>query len=289
MTHEVEYHRPQRLDEALALLGRADRRTVPLAGGSRLAPQLQGAPPGSTPGAVDAVVDLADLGLNAIALREDAGAQPWLCVGATATLSAVAENPLCRALAGGVLAQAAHDDLPPNTRNTATVGGCVVSQATADPGVASRLALALAALDAQAVIVEEDCQPRTLPVIEVLADPGRAIGHGLVVELRLPWLADGAGGGLAHVVRTPADQPMVAAAAVSAGRSIRVAVGGVAGKPVLLRLSDAAELESALAGTLPTLDTPDDFRGSALFRRAMAAVVARRALAQATTPKETVP
>lgn len=281
MTHEVAYHRPQRLDEALALLARIDRRTAPLAGGSRLVPQLQEALLGPASDAVDAVVDLADLGLNAIGLQTDAD-RSWLCVGATATLSAIADDPLCRALAGGILAQAAHDELPLNMRNTATVGGCIASHATADPGAASRLVLALAALDARAVIAEGHEHLRTLPLMKVLADPGRAVGRGLIIELRMPWPAESVGGGLAHVARTPSDHPLVAAVAVRTGRSACVAVGGIAREPVVLHLDDAAAWERTLAQTLPGLDTPDDFRGSAAYRRAMAVVVTRRALAQAT-------
>ncbi|MCU0509991.1 MAG: FAD binding domain-containing protein [Anaerolineae bacterium] len=58
MTTHTEYHRPDSLEEALALLGRASPVTRPLAGGTRLSA-------GSRPPA--ALVDLAALPLAEIA------------------------------------------------------------------------------------------------------------------------------------------------------------------------------------------------------------------------------
>jgi CO/xanthine dehydrogenase FAD-binding subunit len=194
-------------------------------------------------------------------------------------LADVAENTLCQELAGGILARAAHSEAPVNVRNRATVGGCVVSNSAASGG-ASPFVLVLAALDARVMIT--DGQERAQPLLEVLASPAYAIGRGLIVELRIPWPAAHAQGGLAHVGRTPADQPIVAAAAVRDGRGARVAMGGIASTPLVLQIDDFAELEGVLASLAPELDTPDDFRGSAQYRQAMAVVMAQRALAQAT-------
>lgn len=280
MTSAPDYYKPKDLSEALQLLQQPTRRVLPLAGGSWLVPRLRRDIPSPLSDNVDAVVDLAGLGLRYIELKTD-DSQQWLCLGATITLAAVAESHLCRNLASGILAKAAHAEMPVNVRNVATVGGCIASSGAASDGVASQFVLALLALAAHVVV--DDGQQRVLSLLEVLADPVQAIGRGLIVELRLPWAFEGANSGLAQVARTPSDQPIVAAAAVSDGRNVRVAVGGVAGTPVLLRLGNPTELDSALASALPELDTPDDFRGSAQYRLAMAAVVVRRALAQATT------
>jgi CO/xanthine dehydrogenase FAD-binding subunit len=53
----LEYHRPQALDQALALLSRETPRTIPLGGGTVIS-QMAG------PGV--AVVDLQSLGLNTL-------------------------------------------------------------------------------------------------------------------------------------------------------------------------------------------------------------------------------
>ncbi len=45
------------------------------------------------------------------------------------------------------------------------------------------------------------------------------LGRGLITELRLPWPNGGVRGGLARVARTPADHPIVAAAAVVDGNT----------------------------------------------------------------------
>jgi CO/xanthine dehydrogenase FAD-binding subunit len=98
--------------------------------------------------------------------------------------------------------------------------------------------------------------------------------------------------GEAHVGRTPADEPIVSAiAAVERGRGIvrqaRVALTGVWSRPVAL-----AQASARLAGIPLTVDgirevaaaiqvevTPrGDFLGSQQYRRAMAGVMARRAL-----------
>lgn len=265
------YYRPQSVAEALALLQSSTLRAVPLAGGSSLVPQLRQDLPATIAGDVDAVVDLADLKLDYVELRsDDAGRQ--LCLGAMATLAGIAQDDACQELAGGLLGRAVRDDAPLNVRHAATIGGSIAS---GDPS--SELLLALLALDAQAVIF--DSQERVLPLADVLADPATAIGRGLIGEVRIPWPASALCGGLERVARTPADQAIVAAAAVSDGVSSRVAIGGIADRPVLLQLNKAEELEPSLAALLPTLDTPDDFRGSGEYRRAMALVVAKRALA----------
>jgi CO/xanthine dehydrogenase FAD-binding subunit len=88
-------------------------------------------------------------------------------------------------------------------------------------------------------------------------------------------------GGLARVARTPTDQPIVAAAAVVDGDQRRLVVGGVAERPVLLRLAAADELAPALEAALADALLLSDWLGSAEYRREMALVLGRRALAAA--------
>ena len=121
-----------------------------------------------------------------------------------------------------------------------------------------------------------------MPLDELLADLPGQLGGGLVVEIKLPWPAETAKGGLARVARTPTDQPIVAAAALVDGDSRRLAMGGVLASPLLLRLSGAAELESALDTALHGVPLLSDWQGSSEYRREMAVVLSRRALAEAT-------
>ncbi len=249
--------------------------TVPLAGGTWLVPRLRRDVDVPDPLAdpVDAVVDLADLGLDGIDLEGEPG-DGWLTLGATTTLAQIADSAICRDMAGGILAQAAQREAPVNQRNAATVAGVALGAPSQ-----SQLLLALLALDGHAVV--NAGQPRAVPLHELLAEPGQLDG-GLVTAVRLPWLAAVAGGGLARVARTPGDAPIVAAAAVVSGAGRRLAVGGVAAAPLPVRLAAGEDPEAALDAALIGVDVLSDWQGSSEYRRAMALVLSRRALDEAT-------
>ncbi len=276
MPATLEYLHPNTVNEALALLRRPGLRTVPLAGGVWLVPRLRRDVdvPDPLEQPVDAVVDLAGLGLSFFELEGQPGGG-FLRLGATTTLAQIADSADCRDLASGILAQAAQRAAPINQRNAATVAGALWGASSQ-----SELLLALLALDAHAVVATAG-QPRTLPLPDLLADlPGQLDG-GLVMEIKLPWPAETAHGGLARVARTPADQPIVAAAALVDGASRRLAVGGLTASPLLLRLSAASELELALDAALNGVPLLSDWQGSSEYRRSIAAVLSRRALAEA--------
>lgn len=277
MIAEKAYYRPATLKEALALLERQDLQAMPLAGGSHLVPLLRADVdlPGSLAAKVDGVVDLADLGLNALRLEGSRGSG-WLHLGATAVLADLVDGEACQAVAGGLLAEAARREGPVNLRNVATIAGSVL---TAQP--ASELLLALLALTAEVVIVSGDGVERTAPLAALLAEPQAVLGRGLITELRLPWPASGVRGGLARVARTPADHSIVAAAAVVDANSVRVAIGGVTQRPVLVHLDAGDDLTPAIASAVQGQQRISDFRGSAEYRQAMAPILARRAVGQA--------
>jgi CO/xanthine dehydrogenase FAD-binding subunit len=275
MPATLEYLRPRTLEEALALLRRPGLRTVPLAGGAWLVPRLRRdvEVPDPLEEPVDAVVDLAGLGLSFIEPEGQPG-EGWLRLGATTTLEQIAHSPACRDLAGGILAEAAQREAPINQRNQATLAGTVLGAPSQ-----SELLLALLALAARAVV--DAGQSRALPLDELLADLPGHLGSGLMMEIKLPWPAETARGALARVARTPADQPIVAAAALADGDSRRLALGGVTASPLLLRLDPGADLEPALAAALEGIPLLSDWQGSDVYRRAMALVLGRRALEQA--------
>ena len=100
------------------------------------------------------------------------------------------------------------------------------------------------------------------------------------VQIDLPLHA---AGGLAHITRTPFDHPIVAAVAVIAedADARRIALGGVASRPLLVTFERMADAEGVVARAIDAAEPYGDFRGTAEYRREMGALLARRALEQA--------
>lgn len=237
-----EFHQPTTLAEAITLLNQHGTRLAPLAGGAQLIGQLET----SSTQALDGVIDLSKLGLSYI--KADGA---LLRIGATTTLTDVIEHEVGGALADGILRKAAQGEGPVNLRNAATVGG-VVATAEYD----SEFYTALLALGAT-VTTQNGEQAQTTPLDQLGALTG------LITEVQIPLATQRSGH--ARVARTPADRPIVAAIAVSDADGERVALCGVAARPIL---ADAP------------LEPPDDFKGSTAYRQAMAEVVTQRALSQ---------
>lgn len=234
-------YRPKTMAEAFDTLARTDQLLLPLAGGTWLIGQLET----RALTGIDGVVDLRLLGLNRITM-DDAR----LTIGAMTTLTEIMEHPVAGALADGLLRRTAQGEGPVTLRNAATIGG-VVAVAAPD----SEFYAALLALGATVTLCD-GTRSTSVPLAELTNIVG------LVTEVRLPVTE--ARGGLARVARTPSDRPIVAAVAVRRAGVDRVALCGVAAKPVLV----GAEL-----------NPPDDFRGSAGYRLAMVDVLVARATA----------
>jgi len=277
-----EIHKPTTIEDALRLLQQPD--TVALAGGTELiAGQRR---------EVRAVVDLSALGLSYI--RESKGA---IAIGATTTLAAMAESPILRAVANGVVAQAAHRSAASVLRNQQTVAGTLIVEPD------SILAVALLALDAQVTIVRKDA--RTVSLGDFLSMREHLLMMALLTEITVPMANPRAS--LQTVARTPSDKPIVsvcAAARIDHGvaRDVRLALGGVAEIAVRAvsvekelegkALSDALIERAARAagpGLAPRGDPSTEFtlrneglrtsaRGSAEYRKEMAVVLTRRAV-----------
>ena len=244
------YHRPARLEDALALLARDDVRIVPLAGGTHV---LAHPDP-----SVEEIVDLQDLGLDGIAIADDV-----LQIGATTTLETVATSPVAQAVAGGLVSEAARRSAGSVLRQQATVGGTLLAAA----GYAD-LAVVLLALDAH-VLVEPGMHRLSLP--ELWADPAGHLAGSLITAVAVPLPPAGARFACERVSRTPSDRAIVAAAVVQRAGSLRVAVGGGLSHPVLLPAA-GAEAMSAVEG----LPFSSDVLASASYRREMAALLVRR-------------
>lgn len=274
-----EYHRPKTLAEALALLRRPDVRTVPIGGGTQVL--AEGARE------VEAVVDLQDLGLNFIRLEGNT-----LRIGATTPLQALVEAPESAAYGGGILTVAARETAPLPLRNQRTVGGAVVGASGEQP-----LATVLIALEAELVVFTEPDSPRALR-LEAFYDYREALRRqGMIAtEIRLPLSVAPMGASFHKVARTPADAPIVGVAVRlfrgvdGACYGVRIAVGGVASRPVRLievehilegRPPDPERFLAAARRAREQVNPPGDFRGSPEYRREMVEVLLRRALTDA--------
>ena len=262
-----EYHRPVDMDEALRLLRRTEVRTVALAGGTDLVGQ-------NNPD-VEAVVDLSGLGLDFI---EREGNR--LRLGATVRLQTIVEE-LADA-ADGLLAETARRMAGRNVRHAATLGGTLASRRINSP-----LSVALAALGAQVTLTGGETETVTWPALS----PDRLRGC-LITQIAIDLPGGRLGAAYEQVGRTPADLPIVCAAAIAQVVqegliSTRTVVGG-------LLADDLVSLDLPVVASNPDIDRIDgigadapktallsDYLGSAEYRRAVAPVLARRALSSA--------
>lgn len=234
------YHRPQSLDEAVTLL--ADRGAVPLGGGTTLTVTRTETPL--------EVVDLQALDLGGVAVDGSV-----VRIGSMTTLQELADSDR----APQVIRDTAGREAPRTLRNSATVGGTVV---TADPE--SELVAALLAFGARVGTVRAD-GPSELGIDDLLGDPGLPSGS-IVTHLTV---RTGGRAAADRTGRTPMDRPIVAVVAHRSPEGTRIAATGVAPHPVLIEQE-----------TVDDLDPPSDFRGSAEYRRHLAAVLTDRALAR---------
>jgi CO/xanthine dehydrogenase FAD-binding subunit len=245
------YHRPQTLDEALALL--TQRNTVPLGGGTLLSHP--------TTDSVS-VVDLQRLGLDSLRVNGNpsTGSGQTLQIGATCTLQALLESEHCPE----PLKQALKLEAPLNIRNTATVAGTLV----ASDG-RSTFAAMLLATDAK---LEINVNRKTSIVNcgeYLLTHP-----KGLITSIIIPLNTKTA---FEFVSKTPADKPMVCAALAqwNSGRT-RLVLGGY-GKTPLLAM-DGTEADGLDTAAKNAYHEAVDEWASAEYRMDVAATLAKRAL-----------
>lgn len=256
--HIREYQRAPTAEDALTLLERETIETAPLIPRPRL-------PDDGFPAAA-AVVDLQALPWDYIS-REPAN----LRIGGNTRLQTLVDNVAVRAVANGVIAEAAALAAPRTLRNLATLAGALDGAADGPP----ELLLALLALGAR-VTVQRGAAPQGAPLRDY-----KSSSTGLLVEVAVDVTASSTAG-LARVARTPLDQAIVSAVGAVVGQRARVAVAGASPLPIVAEaaLDDApAAVIERLVTTVTSQAAPvADYRGSADYRRKMAGVLARRAL-----------
>jgi CO/xanthine dehydrogenase FAD-binding subunit len=252
-----EYHRPLDAARAAELLQREDVRTLPIVHGPRvrLDPYAQ----------AEAVVDLGLLRLNFIATHDG-----FVHIGGQTPLQSLIDAAQLQALAGGLLPKAAQFAAHLGLRHLATLGGALLS-ADGPP----EIQLALIALEAK--VVTMGAGRKTTPLIQYQQQE-----NDLVLEVNFKHLGAEYRGALARVARTPLDQAIVAAVAVVGPDFARVAVAGAGPAPIVKSEQGSAPNLRAMAEAIEAgAQVVGDYRGSAEYRRAIAGVLAGRALAAA--------
>ena len=203
------YHRPETLEQALALL--ESRDAAVLGGGTSL---IAG-------GGATAVVDLQDLGLDTIALDGER-----IGIGAMTRLVDLASSDLVP----HPLRELARREAPNTIRNAATVGGTI---ATGDPESELLAGLLVYEADVEVTTLNDEA---TMNLGEYLD----ARPEGIITSISIA--ASGAASA-ARTGRTPADRPIVMAVARrSPDGTVLLAMTGVGAAPQLVDPSAVHEL-----------------------------------------------
>lgn len=266
------YRRPDSVEDAVALVQSNPNATY-LAGGAWTV--AQGDP------TLEMVVDLQNLGLDFI----DATLE-MVRLGTMVRLQALIDDASTGAMADGLLAVAARYVQSRNLREQGTLGGTLMTAGPEDP-----LTTALLVLDVTVSYASPTVH--RAPFMSFVAYRDRLLNtRVLLTELEIKRPPARSAGAFEVVGRSPSDKPIVCAAAfvsVSEGlpEVVRVAVGGIADRPVRLhktehmlkgQLLGPDRVSEALAPALEELTPISDYRGSAEYRMAMAEVLARRAV-----------
>ncbi|MCD1619942.1 FAD binding domain-containing protein [Salipiger marinus] len=254
-------HRPESLEDALALLGQGGARL--LAGGTDLYPALRDGPP---PPALIDLTGVPDLQ----GIRRDASG--WR-IGGAVTWRQILRAELPPLFAG--LKAAAREVGSVQIQSAGTVAGNLCNASPAADGVP-----ALLALEAEVALAGPE-GPRRLPLAEFLLGPRRtALGAGeIVTALHVPDRSGTGGfgklGARRYLVISIAmvgvvvdwQQGRIAAARVAVGACSPVAVRLGALEAALVG-QRAADLRAVVvAAPLPELAPIDDVRASADYRR----------------------
>jgi CO/xanthine dehydrogenase FAD-binding subunit len=279
-----EYHRPESLDEALAILAESGSDTKALAGGQSLVPAMNFrlARPA-------VLVDLNRLDpLAYITESPDGG----LRIGAM-TRQRAAERSAAVAGKAPLLFEAMPWIAHPQIRNRGTMGG---SLAHADP--AAELPAVMVALDARFVLRSRSAS-RTVPaqgfytgILSTTLRPDE-----LLTEIQIPLRSAHTGTAFMELARRQGDFALVGVAVevvLNQGggcSSARIVLLSVGDGPVL-----ATTAMAALVGNAPTasliedaarlageadIDPPSDIHASSAYRRHLAKVLVRRAVTRA--------
>lgn len=276
-----EYHRPNTVEEALALLGQFGEDGKVLAGGHSLVPMMK--------------LRLAEpahlIDINAIdGLRGIRDEGDVIVIGASTTQAEVLTSDLL-AKKCPILPEAAAQIADPQVRNCGTIGG---NCANGDPG--NDDPAIMMALDASYTLQSQDGE-RQIAAREfyqgiyttALAD------NELLTEVRIPTPAEGVGMSYQKIKRKVGDYAIAAAAvtlSMSDGQCTDAAIALTnVGDTALLPLAaadaikgtsvDASAVEAAAEAAMAASEPVEDLRGTREYRTAMAGQMTRQAIVEA--------
>jgi carbon-monoxide dehydrogenase medium subunit len=260
---ELEYARPESVEEAIRLLAREDARV--LAGGQSLVNVMK-----TRVASPDLVVDLNRIG----GLRGIRAVDGALEIGAMTTYSAIVDSAEVAA-ARPILSDVACTIADVQVRNRGTIGGNVCSN---DP--TNHFPPLATALGAELTIAGPNGE-RTVEAAEFFEGVYVTAVHPgeLLTSVRFPAKGD-ARDGWASVTLGKEGTGIVNVAVTVSGGTARIAIGCVAATPVVVTAS-ADETAVADAVRAAELDPPADVHASADYRRHLAEVLARRAVREA--------
>lgn len=277
LLREVEYVRPDTVEETVALLSEHDGARA-IAGGQTLVNVMK-----QRAASPDVLVDLANLD----ELRTITVSGTTLEIGAMATLASIIRSSEVE-VSRSIIAQTAATVADVQVRNRGTLGGniCVNDPTNHFPPL-------LVALGASMTIRNQQGE-RTVPAEEFFVGVFEtAVGEGdLLLRISVPTTGKGTGDGMAGVTLGAHGTYISNAAASVVDGRWRIALGCVGAVPhraaaVEVQLAgvdvDEASVRAAVEGLGSTLEPPSDVHASADYRRHLAAVLTGRALAQAAT------
>jgi CO/xanthine dehydrogenase FAD-binding subunit len=265
-----DYHSPETMDDALALLARG---AIAVGGGTSLYTARSSR-------AVD-LVDVTRLGLDRI--EADKGR---ILIGAGVTLTKLAEATALPGMPGALLRKACRAVASEPLRNMITVAGNL-----AGVNYWADLPPVLLALDAK-VEVQRAGKPAEWLPIAACVEPGKHPWEGgLITAIEIPVPAASQVFGYERFVRTVTDYSLATACVTmnkdgDLFRNVHVVIAAVQNRP-----SRAAKLEAALEGKpfdaaavkaatalLGDIAIAPNYRASAGYRRQLVAVLSERAL-----------
>jgi carbon-monoxide dehydrogenase medium subunit len=281
------YLAPRSVDEALAHLAEHGSEARPLAGGQSLVRLMNTRL--ATP---SVLIDINRIGELAAISRENGAVR----IGAVARQRACETSPDVRD-GVPVFAEAVRQVAHPSVRRRGTAVGSV---AFADPS--AELPAALLAADGE-VVARSSRGERTIAADDFFTGPftSALAPDELAVALRIPVTSERPGSAFVEESRRHGELPMCGVAAVvtldgdGAVAQARIALCGVHRRPIRARDAEAALqsehpddelLQAAGALAASAADPVGDCHGSAAFRRHLAAVLTRRALATAISRAE---
>jgi 2-furoyl-CoA dehydrogenase FAD binding subunit len=261
-----DYAQPDTAEEAIALLAECGDDARVLAGGQSLVPMLNLR-------LIDPQVLIDVSRIKELDVIREVGGK--IEIGAAVTQNKLLAWPQLKQqlpLVAAALPYVGHFQ----TRNKGTVCGSI---AHADPS--SELPLALAVSGGE-VVLRSARGERILPAAEFQQDmltTARAADE-LIVAVRFPVMT-GQGVGFHEVARRHGDFAIIAiAASVEKDKTIRIGVGGMAGKPMVRKLN--GDVADAVSDWADELEGYEDLHASAALRRDLFRKLSPHVIALAT-------